>query len=152
MLSKRLNNPGRTRYAGRYMNITYILPGAISLASTPELSPSAKKRLKWMDYYRQCGNVLQTCRYFGIAPKTFYAWKKRYNPYHLESLEERSRRPKNTRKWQVSRIQEFRILSLRRQHIRYGKEKLKRIYQEKYQEPILRGHEAIYSYRYGYLL
>ena len=118
------------------MNLTYILPGAIALASTPELNPEARKRLKWMDYYRQCGNVLQTCRYFGIAPKTFYVWKKRYNPYHLESLEERSRRPKQTRRWQVNRVQEFRILSLRRKHIRYGKEKLKVLYQGLYQEPV----------------
>jgi len=114
------------------MNLTYILPGAISLASTPELSLEAKKRLKWMDYYHKCGNVLQTCRYFGIAPKTFYVWKKRYNPYHLESLEERSRRPKRTRQWQVGRIEELRILSLRREHIRYGKEKLKILYTRKY--------------------
>lgn len=118
------------------MNLAYILPGAISLASTPELSPSARKRLKWMDYYRKCNNVLQTCRYFGIAPKTFYLWKKRYNPYRLESLEERSRRPKNTRHWQVSRVQEFRVLALRRRHIRYGKEKLKRLYETEYREPI----------------
>mgnify|MGYP001612387542 CR=1 FL=1 len=118
------------------MNLTYILPGAISLASTPDLSPSAKKRLKWMDYYRECGNVLLTCRYFGIAPKTFYAWKKRYRPYHLESLEERSRRPKNLRKWEVKRIEELRIISLRRQHIRYGKEKLRVLYRHKHGEPI----------------
>ena len=118
------------------MNLTYILPGAVSLASTPELRPEARKRLKWMDYYRNCGNVLQTCRYFGISPKTFYVWKKRYDPYHLESLEEKSRRPKNTRKWQVSRIQEFRVLALRRQHIRYGKEKLKVLYQQIHKEPV----------------
>jgi len=118
------------------MNLTYILPGAISLASTPELSPEARKRLKWMDHYRKCGNVLQTCRYFGIAPKTFYVWKKRYNPYRLESLEERGRRPKRTRQWEVNRVQELRILALRRQHIRYGKEKLKVLYQGAYQEPI----------------
>jgi len=114
------------------MNLTYILPGAISLASTPELSPGARKRLKWMDYYRECGNAALTCRYFGISRKTFYAWKKRYNPYHLESLEEESRRPKNTRKWEVRRIEELRILSLRREHIRYGKEKLKILYAQKY--------------------
>lgn len=118
------------------MNLTYILPGAISLASTPELSPSAKKRLKWMDYHRERGNVLLTCRHFGIAPKTFYLWKKRYDPYRLESLEEKSRRPKRTRQWQVNKIQEFRILTLRRKYIRYGKEKLKRLYQKEYQEPI----------------
>jgi len=114
------------------MNLTYILPGAISLASTPELSVSARKRLKWMDYYRECGNAALTCRYFGISRKTFYVWKKRYNPYRLESLEEQSRRPKRTRQWQVGRAEELRILILRRQHIRYGKEKLKILYAQKY--------------------
>jgi transposase InsO family protein len=103
-----------------------------SLAALPQLSPEAKKRLKWMDYYRQCRNAAQTCRHFGIARETFYEWKRRYNPHHLESLEEKSRRPKRTRQWEVSRIEEFRILSLRRRHLRYGKEKLKVLYGQEY--------------------
>ena len=109
---------------------------AASLASLPNLSPEAKKRLKWMDYYRKCDNASKTCRYFGIARETFYEWKRRYNPYHLESLEGKSRRPKRTRQWEVARIEEFRILSLRRRHLRYGKEKLKVLYQQEHQEPI----------------
>ncbi|MFQ6049997.1 MAG: helix-turn-helix domain-containing protein, partial [Candidatus Paceibacterales bacterium] len=60
------------------MAIRYILPGAASLVSLSNLSKEAKKRLKWMDYYRKCHNVSLTCRYFGIARKTFYYWKKRY--------------------------------------------------------------------------
>jgi transposase InsO family protein len=136
MLIKRLHNRGRTRYAGSTMAYTHTLPGAASLASLPLLSPEAKKRLRWMDYYRKHGSAAQTCRYFGIARKTFYHWKKRYNPYHLESLEEQTRRPKRTRQWEVSRMQEFRILALRRAHIRYGKEKIRVLYQQQYQEPI----------------
>lgn len=118
------------------MNIAYTLPGAVSLASLPTLSKEAKKRLKWMDYYRKCQNASQTCRYFGISRKTFYYWKKRYNPYHLESLEEKSRRPHNTRRWEVSRKQELRIITLRKQYIRYGKEKLKILYRQIYKEPV----------------
>ncbi|MBU4348333.1 helix-turn-helix domain-containing protein [Patescibacteria group bacterium] len=98
----------------------HVLPGACSLASLPMLSPEAKKRLKWMDYHRKHKNASQTCRYFGISRKTFYVWKKRYNPYHLESLEEQSRRPKNTRQWEVSRIQEFRIIALKKRYILTG--------------------------------
>ncbi len=125
------------RYNGVYMNtLTHIMPGAISLARLPIISKEAKRRLAWMDYYRQSGNVSQTCRYFGISRKVFYAWKKRYNPYYLESLEERSRRPQNTRQWEVSRVQELRVVSLRKQYIRYGKEKLKKIYEMTYGEPI----------------
>lgn len=135
--SKRLHNRGSGRYAIP-MNLTQVYRwGAFqSLASLPSLSPEAKKRLKWMDYYRKCGNASQTCRYFGIARETFYEWKRRYNPHHLESLEEKSRRPKRTRQWEVSRTEEFRILSLRRAHIRYGKEKLRVLYQQEHQEPI----------------
>lgn len=118
------------------MTLSHILPGAVSLASLPNLSPQAKKRLAWMDYYRKCGHVAKTCRHFGISRKTFYVWKKRYNPCRLESLEENSRRPRHTRHWQVSRLQELRTLALRHQHIRYGKEKLKVLYQEIHQEPI----------------
>ena len=124
------------RYNGAHMALTYILPGAISLASLPILSQEAKQRLKWMDHYRKCRNASQTCRYFGISRKTFYYWKKRYNPYHLESLEQKSKRPHNIRQWEVSREQELRIIGLRKQCIRYGKEKLKIIYQRTYQESI----------------
>lgn len=90
----------------------------------------------WMDYYRQCDNVSQTARHFGISRQSFYKWKRRYNPYHLESLEEKSRRPKRTRQWEVSRLEEFRILSLRRLHLRWGKEKLKILYREEHGAPI----------------
>jgi len=133
MLSKRLNNSGKTRYAGRHMNLTYVLPGAISIASsTIDLSPEARKRLKWMDHYHKFHNASQTCRYFGISRKTFYAWKNRYNPLYLKSLESRSKRPKRTRQWQVSRIEEFRILRIRKSHLRYGKMKLSVLYRQEY--------------------
>src|SRR3989344_3226663 len=120
------------RYNGVHMSYSYTLPYIPALA--PELSREAKKRLQWMDYHKKCQNVSQTCRYFGISRKTFHAGKKKYNPWRLESLEERSRRPRRTRQWQVSREQEFRILALRRAHIRYGKEKLKVLYEQHYQE------------------
>lgn len=134
--SKRINNRGKTVYAGCMANLSYILPGATFLAQLPNLSKEAKQRLKWMDYYRRCGNATQVCRYFGIARQTFYEWKRRYNPHHLESLEEKSRRPKRTRQWQVSQSEEFRILSLRRRHLRYGKEKLKILYEREYKEQV----------------
>ena len=116
--------------------IAYTLPGLTRLARTPTLSKPAKRRLAWFDYYRKTKNVAQTCRYFGISRKTFYLWQKRYRPFYLLSLEEHSRRPKKTREWEVSRKQEFRVMELRRQHIRYGKEKLKVLYQQHYGEPI----------------
>ena len=132
--SKRLNNRGKTLYSGHHMPTSIILPGAASLAQIPVLSNAAKKRLKWMDYYHQCRNVSRTCRYFGISRETFYEWQRRYDPFHLESLEEKSGRPRKTRQWEVRREQELRILALRKAHIRWGKMKIQKLYQDQYRE------------------
>ena len=89
-----------------------------------------------MDHYHKHQNVSLTCRYFGISRKTFYYWKNRYSPYNLGNLEERSKRPLNTRKWEVSRREELNVISLRKKYIRYGKEKLRVIYKQIYGEDI----------------
>lgn len=123
---------GLTGYI-EWMSIHKILPHVPILS---DLSPSAKRRLKWMDHYRLCKNAALTCRYFGISRKTFHKWFKRYNPNNLTSLEEQSRRPKRLRQWQVSREEESRIKTLRLKYIRYGKEKLKVLYCQAYDEPI----------------
>jgi transposase InsO family protein len=123
---------GLTGYI-EYMSIHKILP---HIPILPNLSLSAKKKLKWMDHYRQSENVTLTCRYFGISRKTFHKWFKRYNPNNLISLEEQSRRPKILRQWQVSRQEELDIKALRKKYIRYGKEKLKVIYQRLHGQPI----------------
>ena len=134
--SRRLNNRGGTRYAGCMMPTSLVLPGAASLAPLPRLSREAKRRLAWMDFHRKTGNAALTCRHFGISRQCLYKWKRRYNPFHLESLEEQSRRPRRTRQWEVSRTEEFRILALRRAHLRWGKMKLKVLYQQAYGAPI----------------
>lgn len=118
------------------MSTYSIMPGAISLATIPTLSPEARKRLSWFDHHHRSKNISQTCRYFGISRKTFHHWAKRYDPRRLGSLEENSRRPKRTRNWEVSRIEEFRILALRRAHIRYGKMKLRKLYEREHGSPI----------------
>ena len=112
------------------MSIQYILP---EISIVREISKQAKQRLKWMDYYNHGHNVAQTCRYFGIAPKTFHKWRKLYNSQDLTTLEDRSRRPKSTRQWQVTMEEERRIILLRKRYIRYGKIKLMHIYQRIYQ-------------------
>ena len=132
----RSKNGTKYWYTGHHMYTTTTFPGAASLARIPSLSKEAKHRLSWMDHYHKSNNIALTCRYFGISRKTFHKWHKRYNPNYLESLEEKSRRPNKTRDWEVSRMEEFRILSLRRSHIRYGKEKLKVLYEEEYHTPI----------------
>ncbi len=115
------------------MTITSVLPPVPRLVG---LSRSARIRLAWMDYHRQCGNISKTCRHFGISRKTFHAWKNRYRPDDLATLEDRSRRPQRMRTWMVTREEERRILALRTRHIRYGKIKLAMIYQTTYGEPI----------------
>jgi len=62
-----------------------------------ELSREARVRLAWMDFYRRCRNVAQTCRHFGISRQTFYRWQRRYDPYDLSTLEERSHCPRRRR-------------------------------------------------------
>ena len=113
------------RYNGCTMNVYSTIPGYERLASIPKLSKKAKQRLKWFDYYNSHGNKARlTCRYFGISPQTFYRWKRRYNPRHIESLEDRSRRPKHLRRPAYSVELVEAVLRLREEYPRWGKEKL----------------------------
>ena len=100
------------------------------------LSKCAKQRLKWIDYYNQCGNASKTCRHFDIPPKTFYKWYKRFNPNNLYSLEDHDRAPINKRKREITPIQEQRIVGLRKKYIRYSKIKIAKIYEREYGEYI----------------
>jgi len=100
------------------------------------LSKEAKQRLKWMDYYRKCGNASLTCRHFDISRKTFYKWHKRYDPNNLFTLEDQSREPINKRQREITSEQEMRVVQLRKKHICYSKIKLSKIYLREYGEPI----------------
>lgn len=103
-----------------------MLPRTSRLARLPvELSKEARQRLKWFDYYESHNhNARLTCRHFDISPQTFYRWKKRFNPKHLESLEGHSRRPKHLRPpiWPAELVTA--VLGLREQYPRWGKDKL----------------------------
>ena len=90
-----------------------------------ELSRKAGQRLKWFDYYQSRGyNARLTCRCFGISPQTFYRWKRRYNPKHLESLEDHSHRPRHLRQPTYSTELVEAVLGLREEYPRWGKDKL----------------------------
>jgi putative transposase len=105
--------------------------GAFRLERIQELSRGAVKRLKWFDYYQSHSrNARLTCRYFGISPQTFYRWKRRYDSRHLESLEDRSHRPKHLRQptWSPELAQE--VLRLRVEYPRWGKDKLSELLRE----------------------
>jgi transposase InsO family protein len=90
-----------------------------------DISQEARQRLRWFDYYRAHGNnAALTCRYFGISRQTFYRWKRRYDPQNLHSLEDGSHRPHRRRQPTWSAQLAERVLGLRRQYPRWGKDKL----------------------------
>lgn len=105
--------------------VTPILKGVLRLKLGQELSREATKRLKWFDYYRNHNcNARLSCRYFGISPQTFYRWKRRYDPRHPESLEDRSHRPKRVRQPTYSVELVEAVVRLREEYPRWGKDKL----------------------------
>jgi putative transposase len=100
-------------------------PGSGRLARTGvELSREARVRLAWMDFYRRSRNVARTCRHFGISRQTFYRWHRRYDAYDLTTLEGRSHCPRQRRQPTWSFSLEEKVLRLRLQFPRWGKDKL----------------------------
>jgi putative transposase len=112
-------------YYGGGMNVYEIAPGFRRLSRLTALSKEARLRLRWFDYYYAHGeNGRLTCRHFGIAPQTFYRWKKRFSPKDLSSLEERTRRPRHVRQPEYQPELVEAVRSLREQYPRWGKDKL----------------------------
>jgi len=100
------------------------------------LSKEARQRLKWFDYFKECGNAAKTCRHFGIPRKSFYKWQRRYDPNNLFSLEDRSKAPIDPRKPEITPLQEERVIKLRKKYLCYSKIKLAKIYETLYNEKI----------------
>jgi putative transposase len=102
------------------------LPEARRLASLGRsLSRAAQTRLQWMLFYSLNGrNAARTCRHFGISRQTFYRWKRRFDRHELSTLEEHSHRPRAVRRptWTAELAE--RVLFLRMQFPRWGKDKL----------------------------
>jgi transposase InsO family protein len=75
-------------------------------------------------YFFNGRNASRTCRRFGISRQTFYRWKRRFDRHDLTTLEARSHRPRKVRQptWTVELAE--RLLSLRKQYPRWGKDKL----------------------------
>jgi len=104
-----------------------------------QLSNKAKLRLEWIIYYCSGYSAAQTARHYGIPRKTFYKWFGQFdrdNIYSLYRLEDKSKAPKRVRQREITSLQEQRIIKIRKEHIRWGKEKLAIIYQEEYREKI----------------
>lgn|SRR5262244_512427 len=101
------------------------VPRARQLAgSGVELSREARTRLGWMDFYRTHRNAALTCRRFGISRQTFYRWWRRFDPQNLSTLEDRSHRPHRRRQPTWTPELAERVLALRHQYPRWGKDKL----------------------------
>lgn len=89
------------------------------------LSRAAQNRLQWMlFYYFNGGNVARTCRHFGISRQTFYRWKRRFDRHDLSTLEDHSHRPRKVRQPTWTPQLAERVLVLRKQYPRWGKDKL----------------------------
>jgi transposase InsO family protein len=99
-----------------------------------KLTDKAQLKLEWIIFYHTVakGSVRDTTSHFGITRKTFYKWLTRFDERNILSLEESSRAPHRTRKRMISVLEEHRIITLRRKHIRWGKMKLQNRYKKIY--------------------
>ncbi|EKE11951.1 MAG: hypothetical protein ACD_14C00061G0007 [uncultured bacterium] len=140
MLSKSLfdarNDDRLTNWKGFHIveDLVQIYRMVYNLDKYSTLSKSARNRLKWMDYYRQCENASKTCRHFGISRKIFYKWHNIFDPENLFSLEDKSKAPINTRKREITQVEEDRVVALRKRNLCYSKFKLEKLYLQEYGE------------------
>ena len=103
-----------------------------------KLSKKAKTKLEWFIHYYSRSNqkALTTCRYFGISKSVFYKWMLVFDETNLRALEEGSRAPIKRRDIQITRLEEDRVLALRKANPEFGKMKLKTLYGMHYGQPI----------------
>lgn len=89
------------------------------------LSKPARHRLKVMRWHEEHGsNVSRTAHHFSHSRTTIQAWHKAYKAGGTAALEDRSHRPHKVRKPTWSTELERRVLALREQYPRWGKDKL----------------------------
>ena len=105
------------------------------VAKILKVSKEAKQRLNWIIYSHEGHSPTDTCRHFGVARKTFYKWFNQFdedNLYSLYKLEDKSRAPNHVRQREITPLEEQRIIKLRKDRIRYGKEKIASLYEREY--------------------
>jgi len=90
-----------------------------------QLSPEAKRRLAWLDFYSSHDrNARLTCRHFALSSRTFYKWLHRFNPRNLASLEDRSRKPHRLRSSPIPQTTVDKVVALRKEFPAWSKYKL----------------------------
>jgi len=99
------------------------------IAELLRLSRAARGRLEWIIFWeKNRKDVSRTARHFGISRKTFYKWSDRFEKDFLRGLEDEPRTPRRRRGRTYTPRQYERIVSLRRERLRYGKMKLLELY------------------------
>ena len=125
---------------GRYgvpMNVYgSILPGAATLArllrkgasearDQRPLSREGQRRLRIVHWHQTRGrSISESARHFVISRSTLHVWLKRYEERGPRGLEDGSRRPRRVRQPTWSAELEARVLELREQYPRWGKDTL----------------------------
>jgi len=113
------------------------VPGIVyRIEEYEKLSKAGKQRLEWIRKYEKWGNVSKVCRYYGISRKTFYKWYRWYELFGMRGLGDKRAGPRRKRQPEITQQQELRIKQLRKEYIRYGKEKLAVLYERRYGEKI----------------
>ena len=108
------------------MSFFSIAKGFHKLSShpPPELTQKELDRLRAITIYKKTKDVSLVCKTYGISRATLYRWLRRYDPKDLNTLRNKSRRPKRLRKpkWSYELI--IAVKGLRQLYPRWGKEKL----------------------------
>ena len=90
------------------------------VAELLRLSRAARGRLEWIIFWEKNGKDASfAARHFGISRKTFHKWISRFEKDFLRGLEDESRRPKRRRLRQYSALQYQKVVSLRKEYLRY---------------------------------
>jgi transposase InsO family protein len=103
-----------------------LLPGqAAEGRKEAQLSDAARRRLRTLRWYEEHGrNASLAARHFGFSRSTFHTWLKRFGERGARGLEDRAKRPKRVRQPTWSAELEARLLKLRQENRRWGKDKL----------------------------
>ena len=105
------------------------------VAKLLRLSTMARQRLEWFLWREdRQATITVTCRHFGISPKTYHKWARRFDDANLRTLEDASTAPRARRKKEYTPIQYERVVVIRKRFIRYGKYKILDRYQQRYPE------------------
>lgn len=114
----------KKRYGVPMNTYGHVLPGAVKISKIYSPSKKAKQRLAWIDHFKKHKNGRLTCRYYGIPPKTFYKWLKRYNLKGIKGLEPVSRRPHKFRESKVPLEHINAVIHWRKSYPMYSKYKI----------------------------